>query len=430
MIKSTVDSGPSVAQRWFSEQSDSAPISSNIGSAELPFQRWFHFKEAYSPEFVRQAIAKLDYTPTRVLDPFAGSGTTAITCKIMGIDSCSIELNPFLVDLVQSKLCRVSPAAVFDSFARLIDDFTPEKEDYVLPDGFPPTLCQSRDLSKWIYNEEVFAHLKGLNRHIDLLTPKFRQLGKVILGAILVDCSNVVVNGKGRRYRKNWESRAVDKNYVLEAFSNSLDRVVEDLIRFSKVKSVSKHIVYHNDTRKQLRRIRSADFVIFSPPYPNSFDYTDVYNVELWMLGYFSQPKDNSQHRARTLRSHVQIRWPDDPQELDSKELSQALSQLNDKREMLWSPHIPKMLQGYFCDLRNIFTQLARILPQDRHAVAAVGDSRYAGVLIDVPKVLVQIVEPLGFEMEEVSPIRSMRSSAQHGGKLDLKETAISFRRI
>ena len=33
-------------------------------------------------------------------------------------------------------------------------------------------------------------------------------------------------------------------------------------------------------------KIGPHDLAVFSPPYPNSFDYTDVYNVELWAMGY------------------------------------------------------------------------------------------------------------------------------------------------
>jgi len=44
-----------------------------------------------------------------------------------------------------------------------------------------------------------------------------------------------------------------------------------------------------------------VDAAIFSPPYPNSFDYTDVYNLELWVLGYLddaSEPCASPLHPA------------------------------------------------------------------------------------------------------------------------------------
>lgn len=50
-----------------------------------------------------------------------------------------------------------------------------------------------------------------------------------------------------------------------------------------------------------------CDLAVFSPPYPNSFDYTDVYNIELWTLGYIRDAASNQRLRSATLSSHVQI---------------------------------------------------------------------------------------------------------------------------
>jgi hypothetical protein len=62
------------------------------------------FKEAFSPKFVVDALASMPHTPRRCVDPFGGSGTTALTCSFLGIDSVSIEVNPFLADLIEAKL--------------------------------------------------------------------------------------------------------------------------------------------------------------------------------------------------------------------------------------------------------------------------------------------------------------------------------------
>ena len=57
------------------------PVSSNVGAHNLPFQRWMKFKEAFSPRFVANAVESLGYRPLHCIDPFGGSGTTALTCS-------------------------------------------------------------------------------------------------------------------------------------------------------------------------------------------------------------------------------------------------------------------------------------------------------------------------------------------------------------
>ena len=67
------------------------------------------------------------------------------------------------------------------------------------------------------------------------------------------------------------------------------------------------------DTRKRMADLDGPfDLILFSPPYPNSFDYTDIYNLELWVLGYLASAEDNLTLRRATLRSHVQIKRDDD----------------------------------------------------------------------------------------------------------------------
>lgn len=75
----------------------------NQGSQEVPFQRWFHFKEAYSPSLVISVIKDLGIEKGHVLDPFGGSGTTALTARLLGMSATTIEVNPFLADIIKTK---------------------------------------------------------------------------------------------------------------------------------------------------------------------------------------------------------------------------------------------------------------------------------------------------------------------------------------
>jgi DNA modification methylase len=47
-----------------------------------------------------------DPVPCRVLDPFGGSGTTAVVAESLGRDSCLIELNPDYVPLIHERLAK------------------------------------------------------------------------------------------------------------------------------------------------------------------------------------------------------------------------------------------------------------------------------------------------------------------------------------
>ena len=170
-----------------------------------------------------------------------------------------------------------------------------------------------------------------------------------------------------------------------------------------------------------------ADIVIFSPPYPNSFDYTDIYNVELWMLGYLRSREDNTVLRNQTVRSHVQIKRDFDAADLDSAELRRVYRALCRRRNELWDEDIAEMVRAYFGDMQVILRQIRAKLRRGGRAFLAVGNSKYAGVVVDTPKILAELAPSIGLRCVASSSIRSMRASAQQGGREELHESLIVF---
>ncbi len=421
------DRGETV-ENWLSAQNLAAPVSSNMGAGNLPFQRWFRFKEAYSPAFVTEAIAACSYPVRHLLDPFGGSGTTALTARMEGLDSTSIEVNPFLADVIRTKVTAILPASFDVSCRAVVDGTKVVQSDYRIIEGAPATLVEPGVKGRYVYARETYGALRALTRRIRQLDGDESRLARVLLGSILVDCSNVSINGKGRRYRQNWQTRQITREDVFERFEAAVTRALEDLTAF-KGYLRSKHRVYTDDARSRLGSIPSADLAIFSPPYPNSFDYTDVYNLELWMLGYFRSRSDNTNLRARTLRSHVQIGWPEAQTPMPTPKLKTVKNALEERRKELWSRHIPEMVMGYFADLEAVLISLKGIVRPGGNVVAALGDSQYGGVKIDTAGILAEIGERNGYDVEDACKIRSMRASAQHGGGFVLSETALRLKR-
>ena len=133
-----------------------------------------------------------------------------------------------------------------------------------------------------------------------------RAAQRAALGGILIEVSNVRLSGKGRRYRRRWNDRIVPPARVEELFLASAKQAICEISRFQR-RSATSYEILRGDSRVVLDDVEPCDLAVFSPPYPNSFDYTDVYNVELWTLGYLDSQHANSTLRSATLSSHVQI---------------------------------------------------------------------------------------------------------------------------
>ena len=406
-------------------------LGTNAGARTLPFQNWRRIKESFAPEIVARAINESPIPVQRCIDPFGGAGTTGLACQFLGVHPILVEVNPYLADLIEAKLAPYpSTEKLWRDLHEVIDVSTRD-----VPNGAqghfstaPRTFVEPGNNGRWIFNGDVAERIIAIRDVIAGLDDQSRRLFRVLLGGILIEVSNVRVSGKGRRYRRRWENRLVPPAQVGELFLASAKRAIEDITQFAG-RSVTSYELLRGDSRVVLQNVESCELAVFSPPYPNSFDYTDVYNVELWALEYLDSRHANSTLRSATLSSHVQISrdFPKPP--VESLTLLDVLARINDKRCELWDPRIPAMVGAYFSELLCVLDHLSRILVVGGTAWIVVGDSRYAGVQIPVAKVLEELAHSRGWEILAKEPFRSMRSSAQQGGEIMLTEQLLVLRR-
>lgn len=396
----------------------------------LAFQNWRRFKEAFAPELVARAVEETAGRVSHVADPFGGSGTTALAAQFLGVHSTTIEVNPFLSDLIESKLATYNFDYVVSGFRHVMTHANVHhltRGDIF--DKSPSTFVEPGVDGRFIFSLGVATRLCAYRAAIDSVDDiNVRRLFNVILAGIVVPVSNVIVSGKGRRYRNRWAERAVDPNEVDRLFEENALGAIFDLRRF-EARRCRSYTLHRGDARELVADLESVDLAVFSPPYPNSFDYTDVYNVELWTLGYLNSADENRSLREATLRSHVQIARDLSYEDHGSPTLRAALDDLGLVRERLWDRSIPDMIGAYFSDMHRVLAGLRNALRSGGRVYIVVGDSRYAGVDIPVGNILCELTEGLGLNPIRVEPFRSMRASPQQGGRRELAESLLVFER-
>lgn len=413
-------------QHWLAESDFSTPISTNQPALEIPFQRWFKFKEAFSPQFILECVRSMGRFPKSCVDPFGGSGTTALTCQLLGVQPTTIEVNPFLADLITSKLNSYDLVALKKDYLNVLEVAGKMTVDpAALLKQAPETLVEPGRDSRWIYSQVVAQRILAIREAISFVSSDpHRALLLVVLGSVLVPVSNVVVNGKGRKYRHGWETKQKFGADVDRGFRDAFLMVYTDLVKFSSAARTN-FTVFRGDSRRLIPQCDPVDMAIFSPPYPNSFDYTDIYNLELWMLGYLSSRQDNTTLRNETVRSHVQVKRDFSTEALTSPELTRAYRALCRRRGELWDDNIPEMVLAYFSDMQIILKEVRGKLNRGGKAFLAVGNSKYGGVIIDTAKILTELAPSVGFKFCRAEAMRSMRASAQQGGRPELNESLI-----
>jgi hypothetical protein len=404
-------------------------LSTNAGAPMLPFQTWHRFKEAFAPELVARAVEESPKRVRHILDVFGGSGTTALAAQFLGINSTTVEVNPFLAEVIRAKTYRYDSKALVYDLGRVVRAARSSKGRLGRFRTCPPTFIEPGVKGRYLFNANIAERIAAiLDAAESLSNPAHTRFFRVILGGVLAGVSNACVSGKGRRYRSGWESRVVRPATVVANFVESASKALVEIHgHTNRPRTLTR--VLNEDARKAVRKVDPADLAVFSPPYPNSFDYTDVYNLELWMLGYLHTSRSNQRLRQATLTSHVQIKRDFAKAPQGSARLNRILARLNKMRAELWSPWIPEMIGAYFADMGTVLSACSKRLSPQGQIWMVVGDSRYSGVRVPVDQILIDLSRDWGLELAHREPFRSMRVSPQQGGHPGLTETLVVLAR-
>jgi DNA modification methylase len=91
-----------IQRSLFAEETDEGvrndkTSSTFIDNMRLPVHRWFRYSAGFSAEWVESVVRERAAGKSiRVLDPFAGSGTTILAAQDAGAESIGIEAHPFV----------------------------------------------------------------------------------------------------------------------------------------------------------------------------------------------------------------------------------------------------------------------------------------------------------------------------------------------
>jgi hypothetical protein len=179
----------------------------------------------------------------------------------------------------------------------------------------------------------------------------------------------------------------------------------------------------------------SCDVILTSPPYPNNIDYTEVYKLELWLMGLVSSTDEFLQLRSRTFRSH-----PTTVRDAPAAEFIR-LARSPSLRGVLWplierargmrEPWRARLLLGYFEDVYIALQEYHEILRPGGLAIFIVGNSLHGGssdpYVIPTDIILAECARSCGFEVDRAIIARGFRRRLS--GNHFLRETIVVLRK-
>lgn len=384
-------------------------ISNAADTIHMPRHRWYYYKEGFSPELVNKAIDELKLTENDlVIDPFNGSGTVTLTCAMHGVPSVGVEVNPFTAFIARTKANDVD-AQQFEIYANQLLNIIKNDKDSVSRWVGLSTFTERDSLDKWLFNRSVADAYESGFRFLDSVQKsEVRDALKLALISSLMANANARRDGKCFKYRKDWEVDGFNKETFVDTLSHKLAICLDDLRNTS---IIEKPKVFCEDSRKFLKKNNNQAYslCITSPPYLNTFDYTDIYRPELFLGGFIPSNEALYQLRLNTVRSHVQALWPSPKEQDFGSDYNRIMEYLLDHESLLMSKRIPLMVQAYFEDMEDILKSLYAKMKKGAQTWIVVSTSAYAGIEVPVDNIIGYIGEKVGFDKIHITKLRDIR---------------------
>src|ERR1017187_6262830 len=148
---------------------------------------WLRLTPAYSVHLVADILNEFDLSDGVVLDPFCGTGTTALVCAERGIRADTIDINPFLVWLARTKWANYT-AENLEHFA----DVSSAVLAGVMDHGSDEWIPAIHEIEKWWDAETL--HLLGrlmAGIHAANCEPAVTNLLKIVFCRVMIEAANV-----------------------------------------------------------------------------------------------------------------------------------------------------------------------------------------------------------------------------------------------
>lgn len=319
----------------------------------------------FIPQIPGTLIALLSGRGEVVLDPFGGSGTTALEAVRLGRRAISVDANPLSALIGKAKTSNLDRKTVIElnaihaALASELQSLPVEPNSLVEKYGSYAPYIANRE--KW-FSQEAFGELCLIKARIAKLDS---QAAKDIA---LVALSRIAIRTSFQDSETRYKSvpREIPVGETLKRYLKEFAAVLQTIARSEAVTRYGISDFIRGDIRylgKSALPDGSVDLVVTSPPYGNATDYHLYHRFRLLWLGY-------------------------DPSELSSVEIGSHLKHQREKSGF----------DSYFDDLKLSVSTMGRALRPGRYAALVLGSSVYRGQVYDSAEKLSEEADQLGFD--------------------------------
>ncbi|HTQ40215.1 MAG TPA: DNA methyltransferase [Pirellulales bacterium] len=353
----------------------------------LPVHRWIRFSAGFSGAWAQHLIQttrkNLD---VRVLDPFAGSGTTLIAAENARVSAYGVEAHPFVFRLASAKLLHRSKADEFAKLAKAIRNSAQHRKPSI--EGYP-------QLIRKCFTDAALGELDCLRAALEAMDDGSHasRLAWLTLVGILRACSHVGT--------AQWQYVLPKKRKKFPASPyaafDALSRVMlSDMAKSSVIDGPQANLIQGDARDCGGVPDQFATLVITSPPYPNNYDYADATRLEMCFLREINGWGDLQASVRRFLMRSCTQQVPESAVDLHETIAEPLLTpirpQISEVCDRLAKIRLSKggrktyhlMIATYFHDMARTWNALRRVCDSPSQVCFVIGDSAPYGVYVPV----------------------------------------------
>lgn len=394
-------------QQSLFQDAQELPSTSFVNNMRLPVHRWFRYSAGFSAQWVESLL--LDPENERVLDPFAGSGTTLLAAQAQGHRSIGVDPHPFVSRVAKAKL---SWTADVDLFVRNAQAVVEAWEPLAVPPDLPPLLERC-------YPTSTLSDLLGLRSAVESQMDAVAGEQANLLWLAFVAIIRPVSPVGTAQWQYVLPSKSKAKSLpTLDAWTMQVSMMAEDMSRLQATLPEPPGVeMFAVDARDLEHHVPEgwATHVICSPPYANNYDYADATRLEQTVLGEVDGWGDLRGIRSDLIRACTQHMTGYEAEGvLDDPILGPISGDLRAVYEKLAEIRLTKggrkayhsMIVAYFHDMARVWHGLRRVSADGSSACFVVGDSAPYGVHVPVEVWLGALAEDAGFTVSRFDKVR------------------------
>jgi hypothetical protein len=377
---------------------------------------WLRLTPAFSVHLVLEIVRNLPKTAL-VLDPFCGTGTTALVCAQEGIQASSTDINPFLLWLAHAK-CRKYTADELETAKEAAETVS---RVILNRNGVEPWIPALFQIEKWWDTDTTTLLGKARAAIEDKQTiwgQPVTDLMKVAFCRMIIELANVSFGHQSMSFKKadNQMEFALpaDKHNTV---SSKWKDVCESILKAAHdpVKTIPQFIKC--DARNLTDSIQpdSVDCVITSPPYPNRMSYIRELRPYMYWIGYLNDARQAGELDWEAIGGT----WGCATSNLNSWQVPNGVKVpysgfgriLHGIAET--SGLLSQYVNKYFCDMVGHAQNLFTIVKPGGQLHYIVGNSKFYDVLVPVEGIFASLFESAGFTDVKIETIRKRTSKKE-----------------